>query len=362
MRVLHITTRTVITLFNIFVSIFVFHGKFEVQARLANGWDIGEPTITSQDTVDLVETLSITHTIGIGPSDVEAILYDVNCENPITNSLIKFENQEYTEDVSFSYDLVIDTNEITGSNPLVTMDSFALGSISLCVRLNTLRSSDNLAVTFRETNYFCNFDLSTNEFAIDLSSDTSEIVGTPVTIQHGFSVDACICDDNFDCWDTVPPLDQNTIVSVCMIAVDNDTPTTEAIISGFGLTLENTNGLTYEPVSIVPDGGYVADGLTVVNEGTISDDVPVTQAKLRLVSRLFDGVIPGESITIFLEGEATIALSDTARSARESTDVISTEFDVALYVKLVASEPESSPSPGCRSRLKQLILLNLIGN
>jgi len=141
-------------------------------------WLIGQAQV-QQKPVSNGFGLDILHTIGDGPDDVRALLYDFDCQNPITGpEAIGISNETFSavNDI-FSYEVDIYPLNINNSSLLTldTTDSMtgkSVGHLKFCSIVITevnLSSSDqdddSLNVSFLKTQFMLTFNLTQNEFS-----------------------------------------------------------------------------------------------------------------------------------------------------------------------------------------------------
>jgi len=148
-------------------------------------WLIGQAQV-QQKPVSNGFGLDILHTIGDGPDDVRALLYDFDCQNPITGpEAIGISNETFSavNDI-FSYEVDIYSLNINNSS-LLTLDATdsmtgkSVGHLKFCTIVITevnlslsdqdTSSEDSLDVSFLKTQFMLTFNLTRNEFSNELA-------------------------------------------------------------------------------------------------------------------------------------------------------------------------------------------------
>jgi len=144
-------------------------------------WLIGQAQVTQKPVSDRLG-LDILHSLGDGPDDVRALLYDFDCQNPITGpEAIGISNETFSavNDI-FSYEVDIYPLNINNSSLLTldTTDSMtgkSVGHLKFCTVVVTeldlsssdqdTSSEDSLDVSFLKTQFMLTFNLTRNEFS-----------------------------------------------------------------------------------------------------------------------------------------------------------------------------------------------------
>jgi len=144
-------------------------------------WLISQAQVTQKPVSDGLG-LDILHSLGDGPDDVRALLYDFDCQNPITGpEAIGISNETFSavNDI-FSYEVDIYPLNINNSSLLTldTTDSMtgkSVGHLKFCTVVVTeldlslsdqdTSSEDSLDVSFLKTQFMLTFNLTRNEFS-----------------------------------------------------------------------------------------------------------------------------------------------------------------------------------------------------
>ena len=209
---------------------------------------------------------------------------------------------------NFNYQFSIDPNLIDGNNAIVTFTENSKGSIEFCARVETVvddLNNEEVIVSFKETNFNVNFDLSNVSF----NGLTTDIVeeGVGIVEQQVYdiiTVSACLCTDStFTCTaaENIVAADQNTFINVCLKA-----SATSADITNFSLELTNSEvpDFSYDPVKFGTDG-WVHDQLTEITTG-VDGSIGVVRSKVWLVAGLFDS-----GNTVSISGNAFLTFKST---------------------------------------------------
>ena len=144
-------------------------------------WLIGQAQVTQKPGSDGLG-LYILHSLGDGPDDVRALLYDFDCQNPITGpEAIGISNETFSAvNDLFSYEVNIYPLNINNSSLLTldTTDSMtgkSVGHLKFCTVVLTdldlsssdqdTSSEDSLDVSFLKTQFMLTYNLTRNEFS-----------------------------------------------------------------------------------------------------------------------------------------------------------------------------------------------------
>lgn len=270
-------------------------------------------------------TLFVNNTVGedANKADVSLMKYGCN-EYPSTNSdavfLANSTLRKNTIPHLFEYEIDIDDEKFNNSDLVYYDFNASKGIIMFCTRVITLVNTNDMPVTFRETNFKLWFNLSIEGAGLvlryaDIDDEINDIYGDSYNaLEAPVEITACECDDSFNCIDP-REYQQNTQVSICLEASSSDVS-----IQNFALRFAGSKGVEYEAVGFGLDS-YEPDDLTTV----VSD--PNNPGKLKvdawLVEEIFDG---GGGIN-------AVSVTGNAYLLSEQSSMKFTSFDMTLAIE-----------------------------
>ena len=311
----------------------------------ANGttpWVVGNATFDVAAGNSFNSSLSIHHTIGDGPDQVNVVLYKYDCEtipNGTDANLVIISNKKYADkNNTLSYDIDVNKTLISSSS-MVTFDKDindgkSIGVVKFCTKVTTILSSDAnttrapLNVSFRKTNFLLSFDLTDNTFSGgSFGVQADEIIDMDVDVEDAYDVEVCQCAiGSFDCVKSTPPpaILQDEKVAICL-----NTSSTEVVLSNFNLRMTNSDTqYFYEPVTMGSGAWAVnSDSLTTVfKDGN----------KLRIETFVVQGLFKNNEAvnTISVSGNAYLEFVSSQKDAEDTKDSL-----VAFEMNLVG-EPK----------------------
>lgn len=210
----------------------------------------------------------VSHPVAGNPDNMNVKLFDKNCINEVNDTTVTIPDQGYNSSMkSFSYDININVTEIDSSSLVIIDNSTAgtgdsKGTMVFCTRVVTVYTGKSFDVTFRETNFEMNFDLTNNNFTgfslENITIEDKDADNFQTDVDTEFSVNAYLCDDTYSSIPSTTAYQQNEALKVCL------TPSSNFVeISNFEMQMISADGHTYEPVSY-GNQNYDADPLTTV--------------------------------------------------------------------------------------------------
>ena len=305
-------------------------------------WVIGDVSFQASQTENKIH---LSHPVGGSPDAMNVSLFDLNCINEVNDSAVAIPYEQFDQTArSFDYDIKINTTEIGKSN-LVTFDNSTVGtgdskgSINFCTRVVTTYTGKSFDVSFRETNFQMNFDLTNNDFTAfsldDISISENDAEDFDTDVNTTFSVSAYLCDDALSPLPISTVYQQNEALKICL------TPSSSFVeISNFEMKMTSTDGYTYNPVSY-GNQVYAPNTLTTVVEDPSgsTDTLKVTTA---IVANMFLG--GGSSVDI--TGNAFLMF----KSAKATSNTQFVPFKLKVMIKV-----DELQEGGCFVKLFQIL-------
>jgi len=274
---------------------------------VAEAFVIGCPIVNyfpSDYKIQVEQGIGVNFAAADKPTNVSVAIYDSTCSSPILDkSTITVSEKPFLETDSFdgmtgkfAYDLNIALAGVS-PNSLVAFDdvTYSSGSISFCAEVTTEYS--DVEITFQKTVFSLGFDLSQVAFCLgDLKIEELDPETEEVEDALQIEVNACVCNDSYECLDGPITVQQNDDISICLVS-----PKSAAVeINNFALSFKNQeNNYLYQAVDLGA-GGWIPRVPT-----TVSKDSGIIKVTTIMVAGLFDNGNEG----VLVEGVAQLGFS-----------------------------------------------------
>jgi len=175
-------------------------------------WLVGETTITP--ITFFSEPLIVNNPIGLEVDALTLKLFEYDCLTEVTDttdSALSLTNITVTDNIS-EYAVVFDSGNFASDTGFVDTDG-STGTVKWCTRITSIEG--DLQISFKETNFMLNYDLTDNQFEI-LGIGIEEGAPDDFTedIDSDYEVRACQCMDFF-CMNP-EPVSQNEALVYCI--------------------------------------------------------------------------------------------------------------------------------------------------
>eukprot|EP00588_Corethron_pennatum_P007170 CAMPEP_0194297592 /NCGR_PEP_ID=MMETSP0169-20130528/59256_1 /TAXON_ID=218684 /ORGANISM="Corethron pennatum, Strain L29A3" /LENGTH=494 /DNA_ID=CAMNT_0039047441 /DNA_START=73 /DNA_END=1554 /DNA_ORIENTATION=+ len=286
------------------------------------GWgdySISDPSISVNNLEDVTFAINLEYLVGVDATSFNVTLQNNDCTTE-PDEVIRLKSPAAAVGVDpnmYSAEIIANTSLFMHS-PLVTPANFdafgySVGDLSFCVRADAYE--EDISVTFQKTRLKIYYDLTSNTFSVNVSSETKESNVQYLDIISNHEVSACKCDSiSYVCIDEsiATVLTQNDFLHICLFVSDS-----AVSISNFDMSITQEGNDVY-PIVDMGNNGPVAVSSSISRISKIDDKVRVSS---RLISALFDS----EENYFNVEGNAYLQFNEE-RTERELGSIQASDY------------------------------------
>ena len=244
-------------------------------------------------------------------------VYDAECEEPLPTSLITLKTKQQpvaSDREALTVELSMEFNDLVES-PMYTEPESGTGLLALCIRVD-LVDQEMVSVAFDQRRLSIFFDNSVNFEVVDVNVDETP-QHTSVKASVDYSINACRCDESFNCVDT--PLGKDADTLIC-ISTEME-----------GVRVASVEKLQFFKGSLTQEAVHLGqeDDLTIVS---VHKDILVVRT--RLVSAFFEG---NNELGIHARGTCTLSRVRNGEERLLLVDAAQSGFSVDLSIETAES-------------------------
>lgn len=194
---------------------------------IVNPWLVGDTTVIPIEFFD--EVLIARNPIGPEADEVTLELFNYDCVTEVTDTTgaaLSLSSISISNDIS-EYSVFFDAGNFASDTGGFVESDGHIGSVKWCTRVTSLE--EDLKISFKETNFVLNYDLSDNGYDItNIGLDVTDPDEFTDLVDSNYSVEGCQCMDFF-CM-LPAPIKQNEALVYC-IYVWQDESNADAILA-----------------------------------------------------------------------------------------------------------------------------------